>query len=1123
MRLIPTGCWPFVRPARVTLGAVLVLQSLQGLLIVAQAFVVAGGITALVQDEAITGWIRWIVVVALARGAVSFAADSAAASAAATVATGLRTRVLRRLALGSAVPGRTGESALLTVRGVGEIKPYLTRYLPAVVLCILVPPLVLAAMALADPLSGLVVLLTLPLVPVFGALVGLQTRARAERRWRELGSLAGHFVDVMKGLPTLVAFRRADRQVETIRSVTHRYRRASLATLRIAFASSAVLELITTLSVALVAVCVGLRLAAGHMDLGTAMFVLLLAPEAYLPFRRAGAEFHAAATGRQVFENVSALLSPDGQEARDDESRLTPGPGVPDIELVDVRVRWPGSRRDALASTRLTLPRSGLVAVRGVSGAGKSTLLEVIRGRIEPTDGHVAVDGHDLRRVPPEQWREQVGWLPQEPVFVSGTVADNLRLAKTAATDSELWEALARVGLRAKVGALAGGLTAEVEEDGRNFSAGERARLALARVTLAARPILLLDEPSAHVDRETEAVIGEVVAELSRDRLVVVATHSDRLAARAESIVRLRQGETASAYVAEPTSRPEVSRHEDEAAARTDSGDDGHVTRRAVTAYLFGLLASLSGIALTATAGWLIITASSHPPVLTLLVAIVAVRTFGLARPCLRYLERLVSHDVALGRLARIRAEVFAALIPLTPGGLGRRRGDVLDELVEDSEAFVDRPLRVWLPLATTGTAGGLVIVAVALGWPSIAAVDAALVVAAGMAAVLVTWRLERLNVGSGVARRLLSSQTQSFLETKDELVWWNGQDAALESLQRTDRALERRLRREVVAEAAARAGIVVATGAVAALTLALVRTPASSGEIDAAWAGLLVLVPMALGDLLQSWPDVAVQEHRTRHALRHLAGVVARPARVVAPVEPQSLDAWWGDVALRDVSASWTDRAVIEHLDAAWPAAASVGVQGASGSGKSTLAAVVVRYLDPTSGQVWLGGRRLTDAPLDEVRRRLLLLDDRPHLFSTTLGNNLRLADPAASDQQLVEVLHDVDLAAWFAELPDGLDTMVGEGHRQVSGGELTRLALARALLVDPDLLVLDEPTAHLDSVTAAAVMQSVRRHGHGRTLVLLSHRAEDLAACDAHLDLSPQSALRRTEGERPHPAPIR
>ena len=1112
----------FVRPARRSLAVLVVAQVVQTATLVATAFAIAGGVQALVRDRPVGSWAAAVAIAMILRALTSGVADRAAARAAETVATDLRERVLRHLAYEPGAAGAdTGRSALLATHGVDEVKPYLTRYLPAVLLTVLVPPVVLVALLGADPLTALIVVLTLPLVPVFGALVGLHTRDRAERRWRELGSLAGHFVDVVRGLPTLVAFRRAERQVEVIRSTTHRYRRATMETLRLAFASSAVLELVATLSVALVAVSVGLRLAAGDLDLRTGLFVLLLAPEAYLPFRRAGSEFHAAATGRQAFADAADLLAQTTREPLSDA--VTPvGATAPIIRLDHVTVRRSGSAYDALRTGEVQLPSTGLVAVCGRSGSGKTTLLDVLRGQLTPTTGTVTVDGVDLRQIDADGWRRRVAWLPQQPVFVSGSIRDNLVLARPDADDAELWTALADVGLAEMVASLPGGLDAPVEEDARTFSAGERARLSMARILVARRSILLLDEPSAHLDRETEQLLGRLITRVAGERLVVVVTHSGEIARLSDLVVELtcRDVAVAAPKAVVPRSCTESSTDSstpaDVATAFPDAGEEqaSGDRARAAGAVALGVLASLSGVALTATAGWLIVKASEHPPVLTLMVAIVGVRTFGLARPCLRYAERLISHDVALRRLATAREQLFAALVPLTPGRLGRRRGELLDQLVEDAEAEVDRRLRVWLPLTTIGGACVLVVGFLALAWPGLAGPSAALVLGAGAAGLLLWFRTSKCSAPVADARRVLADQTTRLIEVRAELRWWDATDRVLEEVTLSGRRLERLTRHERGRESLAGSAIITLVGCATAASLLLVADAVATTALEPAWAGLLVLVPLALGELVQGLPDVAVREVRTRQSLRRLHGTTSQSPLVTEPRNPQRLAVEGLGLTVDELEAGWGERDAV-HLDAAsWPAGQRVAVSGPSGSGKSTLAATLVRYLDPHHGEVSLGGVSLRSASLTDVRRRLLLVDDRPHLFATTLRNNLRIGRPGAADSTLVAVIHSLGLASWFDDLADGLDTMLGEGHRPVSGGELTRLALARALLADPDVLVLDEPTAHLDAPLAQDVIATILVNAGDRTVILFSHREPDLDACDEHWALSDEGCCEHDLG---------
>ncbi|HSE55831.1 MAG TPA: thiol reductant ABC exporter subunit CydD, partial [Nocardioidaceae bacterium] len=618
---------PYLTPARLPLVGVVAASTASGLLLVGQAFAVAGLVTSLFAgasgggswDAAVTAGVV-LGLVTLGRALVSWLVDVLSARASAKVTTTLRRRLLAA-ALGLGPFGlsrrRSGEVALLATRGVTAIDPYLTRYLPALVVAAVLPALTLVAIATQDLLSAGIVLATLPLVPVFAWLVGIATRERADRQWRSLASLSGHFVDVMRGLPTLVAYRRAKAQSASIRSVTDRYRRATNETLKLAFASSAVLELVATISVALVAVTVGLRLSGGSIDLGTALVVLLLAPEAYWPLRRVGAEFHAAAEGTATFEAADEILREASTPTMDRPApavdRPGPAPGG-EIHLTDVTVGYPGRLEPVLAGLTLTIPARGVTAVVGPSGSGKSTLLAALMGHLPMWSGRITVDGHE---VDPSSraWRGEIAWVPQRPWIATASVADNVRLGRPEATDSDIWHALERVALGELVAGLPDGIHEVLGEDGAGLSAGERARLALARAVVAERPLVLLDEPTAHLDPVTESVIAETVSWLAERSSVVVVAHREALAALADQVVEvpLRRTPAKPSAPAHPIRRSRRSVNDTSTGSGQHAPESGnthsvpdHAGARLALGSALGALAAASGVALTATAGWLI-------------------------------------------------------------------------------------------------------------------------------------------------------------------------------------------------------------------------------------------------------------------------------------------------------------------------------------------------------------------------------------------------------------------------------------------------------------------------------------------------------------------------------------
>lgn len=517
---------------------------------------------------------------------------------------------------------------------------------------------------------------------------------------------------------------------------------------------------------------------------------------------------------------------------------------------------------------------------------------------------------------------------------------------------------------------------------------------------------------------------------------------------------------------------------------------------------LLGAVATASGIALTATSGWLIVRASERPVILTLLTAIVAVRAFGMARPVFRYWERLRSHDTALADLAARRAEAYAGLVPLTPARLGRRgRADILAGVVDDLDEVVSAQVRVTVPLVSTALA---TLAATAVAWwlaPAAGAVVAALVVAVALVAWLAL-RLERRAQDELLAARAEVSRVAELVASHaTELRAVGGEHTASGWVAEADAAVARASLRQSRGRALASGALLVSTGLATAAAAVLAGQSGLSGPMRA----LLVVLPLAVGDALSPVVDTVRSLARAQGSERRLKLLLAQRPSVeaqgtdpVAPGPPR--------LRLRGVTAAWAGSTPqLGPFDLDLEPGAHLAIVGANGCGKSTLLAVLARHLDPLGGTYAVTGADALTLDLEAVRGLFAVVDDDPHVFATSLRENLRLAAPAeTTDGSLVAALHQAGLRDWLDGLPEGLDTRLGSGARGISGGERARLGLARALVSGRPVLLLDEPVAHLDHATAVAVLDDLLASTTGRTVVMATHRPEGLDAFDRVIDLS-------------------
>ncbi len=534
------------RAVRVMLAADAVLGVLAALLVLAQAVLLArvasGGFAGDSLND-LTLPLALLVAVAALRGVAAWGFEVVGRQAAASVLSKLRLDLVKRRLRDrpAALDGaESAEVATVAVGGVDALEMTFARYLPQVVLATVVPVAVLGLVAAIDLVSAGIMLLTLPLVPVFMWLVGRYTERRTQRRWQALRLLSTHFLDVVRGLPTLRAFNRSEAQAERIALVSDEYRRATMGTLRVAFLSGTVLELAATLGIALVAVTVGVRLVDGGIGLEAGLTVLVLAPELYLPLRNLAAQYHASADGLAVAGRLLDLAEEaEGSTAGVQEP---PSPRQATVRLEGVSFAYPARQGTVLAGVDLELEPGETVALTGPSGGGKSTIAALLLLLAEPVAGRITAGDVDLARCDRAAWRAQVAWVPQRPTLFRGTVADNIRLGAEAAGDPAVREAAVLAGADVFVQALREGYGTVVGDGGRPLSAGQIRRIALARAFLRDAPLVILDEPTADLDPASAELVGDAVERLLAGRTVLLITHRAELEARADRVVRLGGG-----------------------------------------------------------------------------------------------------------------------------------------------------------------------------------------------------------------------------------------------------------------------------------------------------------------------------------------------------------------------------------------------------------------------------------------------------------------------------------------------------------------------------------------------------------------------------------------------------
>ena len=1063
------------RPVLYLLG---LLSALKAVGLVGLAWALAHGIVAVIDGT--DAWRTAVAVglgCAMLRAVVAWAHNALSARA----ALGAKERLRARLAEAAVRDPHVNEGSLTTLatHGLDALDDYFTVFLPATVSAATIPLLAGAAILSADWVSALIIVLTVPLVPLFMALIGVHTQERVSAAADALARFSDHLVELARGLPVLVGLGRSREQADALHRIAQRQHHTTLQTLKTAFLSSLALELISTISVAVVAVFIGVRLVYGELDLTVGLFALLLAPECFAPFRDVGAAYHASDDGREALRRATAIVDTPRPE------RAAGGGSLP-LAVRNLTVRYPERSGAAVNDVSFDAGPGKLTLLDGRSGAGKSTVFAVLNGRISDGAHGVEVEGNltGLRH-------GGTAWLPQRPVVAADTV--ELELENFAATDAAAL--LRRVGIAHRAGAHPAQL-----------SPGELRRLAFARVLArvdAGAELVLLDEPTAHLDAHSAAVIVRLIRELRArgDVAIIAASHDDRVRALADARVVL--GATRDAVAEDLPAAVRASTGE-QRLRQTTAGRRAHPVRELVAflrpvaarfafAAILGTLAALFAVSLTAVSAWLIVRASEQPPILHLMVAIVGVRFFGLGRAVLRYWERLQTHDAVFAAVTGLRMRLWNGL---AGSGVVNRAalqgGRALSRLVHDADQVRDLAVRVVQPVLVGVLTSAAVLIAVAIIHPDavgafLLAILIALVVAP--TAALLTDRAATRS--QSLLRSQVMQRFAALVAASDDLSG-NGVDDRMRSeLAGLDARASATARRGALALGAGNAIVVLVFCALAALTFAITAPAAASGALQPGLVAVLALLPLGLIEPVLELVAAVQQAPALRDALSRVSTTTtdAMPERAAdaPPIHSITLD---------DLSVRWPDAPApaFTGVSATLTGGDWLTVTGPSGAGKSTLLLTLLGQLRPEGGRYLVNGRDTAGLDPALLRERIAWCPQEGHLFNSTLRGNLTIArdrTDAPDDTELTGVLRRVGLGELLERLPLGLDTPIGAAGSRLSGGERQRVAVARTLLAPADVVLIDEPTAHLDSASAEALMADLRTALADRIVVLVTHDA--------------------------------
>ena len=1127
--------------ARLDLAITIVSGLLSGLLTIWQAWLLSRSISAVFIGgqtlSQVTGFLFFALLAIIGRALLNWLSEIFSNSAAVKIKTILRNKLFTHIVkLGPAFSRgqRSGELSATAVEGVEALDAYFSQYLPQLVITALVPVTILIVVLPIDLLSGILFLITAPLIPFFMVIIGKGAEALTHRQNETLRLLSAHFLDSLQGLTTLKLFGQSKAQSKNIGLISDKFRDTTMGVLRITFLSALVLEMLATLSTAIIAVEIGFRLLYAKMDFQPALFLLILAPEFYFPLRALGARFHAGMSGTTAAKRIYEILDiPLGLLPADFQvTRLTPQKLT--IELSDISFIYPNESTPALDRINLQIRAGQHIALIGPSGAGKTTLTNILLGFVAPTSGQIiSSDGITSVYGPPAI--NDIAWVPQKPYLFNDTIAANIRLGNPQASDDQVIAAARFAFLDEFIESLPQKYETTIGENGARLSSGQAQRLALARAFLKNASILILDEPTSSLDPETEFLLEKSTHTLMQGRTVLTIAHRLHTIYQSDAIIVIesgriveqgthrellaRQGRYAgmlnSKMIIEEPKTANFHKIEPEILLLPKQPSSIHLfdMEKHDKNILFRLLGFLKGswglvalsvfvgactvgssVALMGTSAWLISTAALHPSVAELGIAVVGVRFFGITRGLFRYSERLVSHDVTFRLLSRLRIWFYEKLEPLAPARLMEyHAGDLLARIISDVETLENFYVRVVSPPLVAFIVGSLT--CIFLGsfniWLSITFLI--FFITLGFALPYLSQIISRLSAVELITLRAeMHTQLIDNIQGLADLVAYGQADTRITEIA-TKGTQYGKAQHHLALYSGFHSGLTTLLTNLGMWAILLISIPlVNNGTLGGPMLASCTLLTFAAFESVMPLPMAAQMWNSAREAARRLFEVVDAQPAVNDNAPYFSNDFPTSTIKFSNLVFSYPSQTIpaLRNISFNIHKNYPIAIVGPSGAGKSSLANLLLRFWDYKTGEISLDSESIKLLAPDEVRARIGLVSQNTYFFNTTIRENLRFVRRQTTQEDIESGTRLAQIHDFIMGLPKGYDTVIGEQGMRLSGGERQRLGIARAIIKDAPILILDEPTANLDPNTEKQVLEILFEIMKRKTSLLITHR---------------------------------